>query len=110
MTAWFGELLQSLHRASWAWIGLWIGLAALSVAILVLLRTQWGNSQPLKKCVVLSLLAHLLLGIYATTIEIVGNSRGPAHGEGIHATFWDEGPVPWTKVTRLPIRRPKMRR
>lgn len=101
MTAWFGELLQSLSRASWAWIGLWIGLAALSVAILVLLRTQWGNSQPLKKCVVLSLLAHLLLGIYATTIEIVSNSLGPAHGEGIHATFWDEGPVEWTESNPL---------
>ena len=101
MTAWFGELLQSVHRASWAWIGLWIGLAALSVAILVLLRTQWGNSQPLKKCIVLSLLAHLLLGIYATTIEIVGSSRGPAHGEGIHATFWDEGPVTWAEGSPL---------
>jgi hypothetical protein len=101
MTAWFGELLQALHRASWAWIGLWIGLAGLSVAILVLLRTQWGNSQPLKKCVVLSLLAHLLLGIYATTIEIVGHSRGPAHGEGIHATFWDEGPVTWAEENPL---------
>lgn len=101
MTAWFGELLQSIHRASWAWIGLWIGLAALSIAILVLLRTQWGNSQPLKKCVVLSLLAHLLLGIYATTIEIVSNSRGPAHGEGIHATFWDEGSVAWPETNPL---------
>ncbi len=101
MTAWFGELLQSLHRASWAWIGLWLGLAALSVAVLVLLRTQWGNSQPLKKCIVLSLLAHLLLGIYATTIEIVGSSHGPAHGEGIHATFWDEGPVTWAESNPL---------
>ncbi len=101
MIAWFGELLQALHRASWAWIGLWIGLAGLSVAILVLLRTQWGNSEPLKKCVVLSLLAHLLLGIYATTIEIVGHSRGPAHGEGIHATFWDEGPVTWAEENPL---------
>ncbi len=101
MSVWFGELLQSLHRASWAWIGLWLGLAALSVAILVLLRTQWGNSQPLRKCIVLSLLGHLLLGIYATTIEIVSNSRGPAHGEGIHATFWDEGSVPWTESDPL---------
>ncbi len=101
MTAWFGELLQSLHRVSWAWLGLWIGLAALSISIVVLLRTQWGNSEPLKKCVALSLLAHLLLGIYATTIEIVSNSRGPAHGEGIHATFWDEGPVTWTEGNPL---------
>jgi hypothetical protein len=101
MNVWFGELLQSLHRASWAWIGLWLGLAALSVAILVLLRTQWGNSQPLKKCIVLSLLAHLLLGIYATTIEIVGSGLGPARGEGIHATFWDEGPVTWAEGNPL---------
>ncbi len=46
-------------------IVLWIGLAGLSIALLVLMRTRWGQVQPLSKCVVLSIFAHLLLCMYA---------------------------------------------
>src|SRR5512134_1293746 len=45
--------------ARWA---VWGGLVLLTVALLLLIRTRWGQ-QPLGKCVVLSLLAHLLLAI-----------------------------------------------
>ena len=45
------------------WV-VWVGLVLLTVALLVLIRTRWGQSQPLSKCVVLSLVAHLLLAIY----------------------------------------------
>ena len=51
---------------------LWLGLAALTIALLVLMRTRWGQSHALRKCLVLSLLAHLLLAGYATTVQIVG--------------------------------------
>ena len=50
---------------------LWLGLAVLTVTLLVLARTRWGQSRPLRKCVVLSLLAHTLLAGYATTVQIV---------------------------------------
>jgi len=53
---------------------LWVGLAALTVALLVLMRTRWGQSRPLRKCVILSLLAHVLLAGYATTVQIVSSS------------------------------------
>lgn len=56
----------------------WIGLVALTCYLLVLARTQWGQSNPLRKCIVLSLLAHLLVGIYATTVQIV--TAGPRGG------------------------------
>jgi hypothetical protein len=55
---------------------LWLGLAALTIALLILMQTHWGQSRPLRKCVVLSLLAHLLLAGYATTVEVVaGGTR-----------------------------------
>jgi len=54
---------------------LWTGLAAVSIALLILMRTRWGQSRPLRKCLVLSLLAHLLLAGYATTVQIC--SAGP---------------------------------
>ena len=50
---------------------LWLGLAVLTVTLLILTRTHWGQSRPLRKCIVLSLLAHLLLAGYATTVQIV---------------------------------------
>ncbi len=64
------------------WV-IWSGLVVLTVSLLVLIRTRWGQSQPLSKCVVLSLLAHLLLGIYFTTVTIVTAPVGSPEGSGI---------------------------
>ncbi len=50
---------------------LWAGLAAFTIMVLVLMRTRWGQSRPLGKCLVLSILAHLLLIGYSTTVQIV---------------------------------------
>lgn len=46
-------------------IVVWIGLAVLSIALLVLMRTRWGQVKPLSKCIVLSVFAHFLLFMYA---------------------------------------------
>ena len=58
---------------------LWLGLATLIVGLIVLTRTNWGQSHPLRKCAALSLLVHLLLAAYATTVQIVtvGIARRP---------------------------------
>ena len=60
----------------------WSGLVAVTVTLLVLMRTRWGQSNPLGKCIVLSLLAHLLLAIYTTTVHIVAGGGGPGSGAG----------------------------
>src|SRR6218665_1288977 len=95
MPAFLDNFVQALHRASWTGIVLWVGLLGLTIALLVLVRTRWGQTQPLRKCIGLSLVAHLLLALYAMTVEIVGAAPGAARGQGIHATLWDEGPVEW---------------
>ncbi len=72
--------------ARWA---VWGGLVLLTVALLLLIRTRWGQ-QPLGKCVVLSLLAHLLLAIYMTTVNIVSGTAGsPDAGSGVHVALVD---------------------
>ena len=68
------RLLDPITSVEVVVVVLWAGLAALTVALLVLTRTRWGQSQPLRKCVVLSLLAHVLLAGYATTVQIVSSS------------------------------------
>jgi len=49
----------------------WIGVGAIFASLIVLMRTSWGQQQPLRKCIVLSLMAHLLIAAYATTIHVM---------------------------------------
>ena len=50
----------------------------LTLALGAMMRTRWGQSQPLGKCLGLSLLAHLLMAGYATTVHIVHTTfKGP---------------------------------
>ena len=64
------------------------GLMALTCALVVLAWTQWGQSNPLRKCIVLSLLAHLLAGIYLTTVQIVAGR--PHGGDGASIVLVDD--------------------
>src|SRR5688500_5807427 len=70
------EMLVSVHAGVWI---IWSGMAAVTLALLVLMCTRWGRSRPLRKCVVLSIVAHFLLLAYAATIKIVG-APGPGGG------------------------------
>lgn len=49
----------------------WIGVGAIFASLIVLMRTSWGQQQPLRKCIVLSLMAHLLIAAYATTVHVM---------------------------------------
>ncbi|MCC9607758.1 terpene cyclase/mutase family protein [Blastopirellula sp. JC732] len=58
------------------WNVMWVGLAVLTISLLVLMQTRWGQAKPLSKCVVLSIFAHLLLIAYAHMTQLF--SPGPA--------------------------------
>ena len=90
MAALWNHLRQVWTNTDWSWIVLWLGLTLLIIALIVLMRTRWGQSRPLGKCAVLSLVAHLLLAIYATTIQIVTGSAGRGGGESAWATLVDD--------------------
>lgn len=80
---------------------LWLGLAVLSVALLALIQTRWGQSRPLRKCLVLSLLAHLLLAGYATTVQIVASYPQPE--EPVIRVSLDGGRSQQPEVTDDPV-------
>ncbi|HUY35228.1 MAG TPA: hypothetical protein VMV69_20955 [Pirellulales bacterium] len=63
--------LDFLTGSHLIWTALWLGLVCVTVTLLALMATRWGQSKPLGKCVALSLLTHVLFATYATTIEIV---------------------------------------
>ena len=73
---------------------LWAGLAALSITLLVLTRTRWGQSRPLRKCLLLSLLAHLLLAGYATTVQICSVGSEPEDESVMRVALTDARPAP----------------
>lgn len=74
---------------------LWIGSLGLSIALVVLLWTRWGQSRPLQKCALLSLIVHLILAFLAMTVRIVnGDAAGGGGGGGgapIHVRIVEEG-------------------
>ncbi len=86
----FDPIHRFLTHPQLAFILLWIGLASLIVALIVMIRTNWGQSHPLRKCAALSLLAHLLLLCYATSVHIV-TASGNGHQGGMSLLLVDGG-------------------
>src|SRR4051794_40568368 len=83
------SVFDSLYRA-WAYVThgrtfavvLGVGFAILAITLLIASRTRWGQAKPLTKCVVLSILAHVWLLMYAYGTRVVlpqGDPRGREH-------------------------------
>ncbi|MBX3411903.1 MAG: hypothetical protein KF708_04235 [Pirellulales bacterium] len=78
-----GRFLRFWHALSveqMVWWTVWAGVAVIIVALVVLMRTRWGQSRPLQKCAALSLLVHLLLAYVAATVQVVQSVAGPPGG------------------------------
>ncbi|MEM7456275.1 MAG: hypothetical protein AAF456_18150, partial [Planctomycetota bacterium] len=69
MTIWqqFRELFSSFNLQ----VFLLIGSGLLAVALLILSLTRWGQARPVWKCVVLSVVAHILLIVYAYGTHLI---------------------------------------
>lgn len=66
-----------------------IGLAGIFVLLTVLVWTRWGQARPIAKCVVLSLLAHLLLLIYGYSTHILAGPPGRWTGQTVTVRLRD---------------------
>lgn len=66
---------------------LWGGVAMLTLSLLVLTRTRWGQAKPLSKCVFLSLYVHFLLGGYAYTTRVILPLPPPVHEPVMKLTY-----------------------
>ncbi len=83
------RLIEFVTGPQLVWGVLWLGLVLVTLTLMALMVTRWGQSRPLGKCMALSLLTHALLATYAMTIEIVGVSpQEPL----VRATIVDEAP------------------
>ncbi len=109
----FTRIVHHAVGMSTMWIIVWIGLVILSVALVLLTRTRWGQSRPLRKCAVLSILAHVLLGCIATTVQIVSGVTGTTDAPSVRVSIvhgpqatddradrsMPQTPQPWAAVT-----------
>ncbi len=84
---------DSLYRA-WAYVThgrtlavvLCVGFALLAITLLLASRTRWGQAKPLTKCVVLSIMAHVWLLMYAYGTRVIlpqGDPHGQEHAVAI---------------------------
>ena len=64
------NVLDVFHGRGLVLALLWLGLIVLIVALLVLMYTRWGTMRPLRKCLALSIGAHLLLVAYSATVYV----------------------------------------
>lgn len=87
------SVFDSLYRA-WAYVThgrtlaivLGVGFALLAITLLIASRTRWGQAKPLTKCVVLSIMAHVWLLMYAYGTRVIlpqGDPRGREHAMSI---------------------------
>ena len=67
-------LLASWGLTSSTWLILWSVLAAMTLVLIILLRTRWSGTRPMRKCAILSLWVHILLAIAATTVRIISGA------------------------------------
>ena len=65
---------EAMSSTALQWV-LLIGCGCLAIALLVLTLTRWGHARPIWKCVVLSVVAHLLLIGYMYGTQLI--SRAP---------------------------------
>ncbi|NOZ38908.1 MAG: hypothetical protein GXP24_01615 [Planctomycetes bacterium] len=88
---------------STTWLVLWAVLATLTVLLIVLLRTRWSQAKPWRKCAILSLWVHVLLGCVATTVRIVTGAPELGNDEPIRVSVTTvvatESPEPIEEIT-----------
>src|SRR3989442_8160108 len=66
-----------------------VGLIALFALLTVLVWTRFGQARPISKCVVLSLLAHLLLLIYMYSSHVLYGPPGRWTGQTVTVRLRD---------------------
>ena len=68
---------QFLANADLGMLVLWAGLAVFTLAVVGLLWTRWGQYHSLSKCLILSMLAHVLMAGYAANSQLLDTPLRP---------------------------------
>lgn len=58
-----------------------LGTAILAISLIILMLTRWGNARPITKCVILSVIAHVLLLGYAYGTRLIFEVPAAQHAQ-----------------------------
>ena len=72
------------------WTTLWILLGVATLVMLVLMITRWGRSEPLNRCIVLSLWMHMLLATYAASVHVIVSKPSKMLNTTVNVVSGDE--------------------
>ncbi|MCA9267570.1 MAG: hypothetical protein KDA41_03835, partial [Planctomycetales bacterium] len=88
-SATINHLLEQALSPQVLWLVLWSGLAVLTLTLMLMMGTRWGQAHPLSKCVFLSVFAHMLLVCYAYMTDLFTDKpRGPGRSlNEVHVRF-----------------------
>src|SRR4051812_19837098 len=94
------ETFLHLLRAD---LGAWATLGVIVVLLALMTWTSWGSRRALRKCLVLSVVAHLALVLYGSTLPTVlqvfaSSGKSPASRERIRKIRV----TPWSDVASRP--------
>ncbi|WP_406699352.1 hypothetical protein V5E97_10820 [Singulisphaera sp. Ch08] len=95
-----GLNLESFLHLLRADVGVWTTLGVIALLLALMTWTSWGSRRVLRKCLVLSVASHLVLGFYGSTLPQVllvlhPKTKGESTRERIQQiriTPWTEGP------------------
>lgn len=106
MGEFFRGLISFLTSTRFLWGLTTVGLSATAVALFWLSRSRWGQSNSLRKCAILSLMVHVLLAAYASTVYVVSLGPGPGAGnEELNFELGDTGET-WLKTEIVALDEP----
>ena len=71
-----GLNLESFLHLLRADVGVWTTLGVIALLLALMTWTSWGSRRVLRKCLVLSVASHLVLGFYGSTLP---HAIGRAH-------------------------------
>lgn len=57
------------NSIDWGQVFFWTGAISIAAALIVLMRTRWGNGRIVTKCIILSIYAHILIALYVYTSD-----------------------------------------
>jgi hypothetical protein len=73
----FDRFLELLTSPQVVWGSVAGGFALLALALLVLALTRFGQSNPLRKCLILSVMTHVLLAAALSTVKVATATSAP---------------------------------
>ncbi len=114
----WGRCIHQLNHLSLGMV-LWLGFAAFSLGLLILIGTRWGQVKPVWKCVAFSLMAHVLLVGYAYGTRLIFTAPAVATGQPIELKLVEAEPsesaapknpsleaAPWQRSETHPRQKP----